>query len=120
MSKLVSKDILTNFIVTELELDQEFFTRIQGHLVKHLSEFREAGGDLKKLGQLAHKIRAACHSFGAIVLEAKLSEIEATARAEKLTLDSELFNGAVAIIDLTLQQIDSAANEIFKKEKKIA
>lgn len=115
LENLISKEILMNFIINELSLDQDLFLKQLGYFSKHLSEFKESGNDPSALSRLAHKIKVGCRCFGAEKFEAKMEQIELLHKNNTLQSDSEIFRSASENIDPLLIAITKISEEIFRK-----
>lgn len=119
-NNLISKDILVNFIISELDSDHGFFQKQLGHFLNHLDEFKTAGQDPAQLGKSAHKIRSGCYCFGAVKLGEGMQQIELMETLKELKANDELFEQTAALIEPTVAEIKKISAEYFRGVKKSA
>lgn len=112
---LISKKVLADFILNELDSDRELFLKQLSYFLDHLTEFKKAGHDPVKLGQLAHKIKVGCRCFGAENFETAMEQIENLVKNNSLKPDSEIFRLTTSRIDPLVKAIEETSEEIFRK-----
>lgn len=112
---IISKKIMADFILNELDSDKEFFSKQLSSFLNHLNEFKKSGDDPIKLSQLAHKIKTGCRCFGAHNFEASMEQIEKLKKNNNLNPNSDIFKQTILLIDPLIDSIIKTSEEIFSE-----
>jgi hypothetical protein len=120
MSDLIDKKSLILFLKEDLNSNHDIFKKLLGHLSVHLDDLLKSKDDLVNQGSLAHKAKTGCSSFGAMTLFYKLEEFESLSKNNNSIAQKKLFSLIEELIDPSLSEIKSIANDYFKGASKSA
>ena len=123
MADVVNQNILNEFIVEELSLNQNWFQEQFNNFLDQVQDFQgfswqEASMNINELQQLCFNLRLGCRQFGALLLDQQLAELEAVLQHGQNFHIQSMYEITVSTSIETLELINEYAQEIFNENSR--